>query len=112
MTARHGSAILDALGAAVVAGMALVVLVRAAAVTGAAVRTTADVAALIDIATAQVERLRRVPAADATDTIVHTDGRSYQRQWSSTGGRGLPRQLSVTARSTHRHLTLSTQVFP
>ena len=112
MTAQRGSAIIDALGAMVVAGIALVVLVRAAAVTSGAVRTTAEVAALIDITTAQVERLRRVPAADVTDTIVHTDGRSYQRQWSSTGGRGLPRQLSVTARSTRRSLTLSTQVFP
>ena len=114
MTGHRGSAIVDALAALVLAGAALSMLARAGRVAGAALRTTAETAALLDVAATQLERLRLWPVPDGTDTVLDADGTGYRRSWSSTGGRGLARQVSVTVAlaAGHRSLTLAGRAFP
>jgi hypothetical protein len=114
MTGRQGSAIVDAMAALVLAGVALTILARAGRTAGAALHTTAETAAVLDLAAARLERLRRWPVPDGTDTLVDASGTSYLRSWSSTGGRGLTRQLSVTVALAggRRRVTLAGQAFP
>ena len=114
MTGRHGFALIDAMAAVVVAGCALALLARTGRVVGATVHATAETSALLDLSNQQLERLRRWPQANGTDNVNGVNGAHYARTWSSTGGRGLPRQLSVTATITtsHRSVTLSSRAYP
>lgn len=112
MSAQRGSALMDAMAAAIVTGLALAVLVYAGHVTATTLALTADTAGLLDVAGTQLEHLRRWPAADGSATVHHLDGRTYQLAWSSLDGRGLPRQITVTATSAQRTLTVSSQAFP
>jgi hypothetical protein len=112
MSPNRGAAIADALVALVVAGMGLTVL--AGRSSGVALRTTTETASLLDLAAARLEALRLWPTADGADTGLDPHGLAYHRTWVTTGGRGLPRQLSVAVTTVggHRRVSLSGEAFP
>lgn len=114
MTTRRvqGSALIEALVATVLAGIALGGLTCAAVLATRSLVLVRDTANALALAGERLEALRLGPRADGADAPRTCDGTDWTRSWTVNGGRGTPAGLSVRVACGRRTVDLSTEVFP
>jgi hypothetical protein len=114
MTARRvqGSALVEALVATALAGIALGGLTGAAVLATRSLVLVRDTANALALAGERLETLRVGPRTDGADAPRTRDGTDWTRSWRVSGGRGTPAGLSVGLACDRRTVDLSTEVFP
>ncbi len=114
MSARRvsGSALVDALVAASLAGLAAGGLVASAALGTRSLVLIRDTNNALAFAGQRLEALRAGPRAGGTDAPIACDGTVYARRWSVAGGRGTPVTLSVRVGWRGHVIALDTETLP
>lgn len=95
MSPNRGSAVADALVAAVLGGIVTGVLLACTQTAARGLRTAAEITMALDLAREQLEHLRLVAIADGSDAPT-LGGLVFARTWTVTPGRGAPDRIAVT----------------
>src|SRR5262245_15007121 len=106
-----GFAVVEALVALVLAAIAVAALTAVAGVGGHHVRLARERGIAIALASDRLDALRAGPRDSGSDAVV-VAGTRYTREWSSTGGRGLPVHLEVEVTWDGGHAALASDAFP
>jgi Tfp pilus assembly protein PilV len=109
--AAAGFAVVEALVALLLAGVAISVLAASAAATVRHVRLARDRSIAVALAADRLEGLRAGPRDGGRDEI-DAAGIRWVRTWSSDGGRGTPVQLQVEVEWPEGRVRLDSAVYP
>jgi Tfp pilus assembly protein PilV len=109
--AAAGFAVVEALVALVLAGIAIAALVASAAATVRHVRLARDRSIAVALAADRLEGLR-AGARDTGRDEIDAAGSRWLRTWSSDGGRGSPVRLQVQVEWADGHVSLDSAVYP
>ena len=111
MSTTGGSALVEALLALLLAGVAIGGMASAAA-TGARLLALARVdSAATALGREQEEALRAGPRGSGTDTVVRGDV-AFVRAWSAGVGRGRPDRLAVSVSWPGHHVDVASEALP
>ena len=109
---QHGSALIEALVAVTLAGIAIGGLTGVAALATRSLVLVRDTDNALALAGERLEALRAGPRGDGADAPAARDGTVFARTWQVGGGRGMPAELSVRVGFGSRAVTLSTETLP
>jgi Tfp pilus assembly protein PilV len=108
----RGTSIIEAIVAAGLGGIAVACLAASTGVATRTLRLARETAMALALASARVESLRAGPRADGTDAWTSADGTRFDRDWTATGGRGLPARLDARVRWRTHAVQIDTETMP
>jgi Tfp pilus assembly protein PilV len=108
---RSGFAVVEALVALLLAGVAIAALAAGASAGVRHVRLARERSTALALAADRLDALRAGPRDTGSDEI-DVAGTRYVRRWRSDGGRGTPLRLGVEVGWADGHVTLESGAFP